>query len=468
MKSFWTLIFFFTFALQGEPLVLKELYKEWESFTESGKLKDFGFAETSKSIQMIFGDSYNKSEHIQKVQIQSIKLEEGKLQVFIDFPEVVLDISEITVKENISYELISRSAKLPVDSEKSYELEFYGIHSVQSLDGKTFKKDKAVKFGSLKLLSSKDWLKKLAVKLEVEDNSRAEFKKFLTSEVENIKFEKASSEEISAGLKKIFKENSYDLIFLPGTGDPDGIKTYNFSYQKASALELVQRFAALENLRYKLGKTEVIIATDEAFKLSKAMSSKEGLDLPGLKVDVKSGRMFLDAKVCLNSGILEYLICLPNSFEHESVFLTKVKPELIHMGLLLIQAEQMPYEGRSAFMKKIKENKSRLKIEVEWKNGEKNARVDLNRLLIDRSQKDKKTIAEDLWFFAGSYFTEKNVYAANIHMSIISLQQHPASVIHYGKETADPYRSQRGGFEINNELCPPVNAEVKLVFSLHK
>ena len=111
---------------------------------------------------------------------------------------------------------------------------------------------------------------------------------------------------------------------------------------------------------------------------------------------------------------------------------------------------------------------SRLKVEVLWQKDGETIKVDLNKLLIDRSQKDKTTLAEDSWFFAGSFFTERNVYAANLHQSIISLQQHPASVIHYGKEADDPYHSNRGGFEVNDKLCPPMNTEVKLIFSVYK
>ncbi len=468
MKTVYIIILFFLiFALKGDDLVLRDIYKEWKDFDKTSKIKDFGLVESSQSLNLIFGENYNKGDHIRKVKILSAKLESDKLNVTIEFPEIVLDISEITVNENISYDVISRSIKLPVEKDKTYEVEFYGIRSVQTSNGENVKKNKPVKFASLKLLSSKEWLAHLKNKLEVEDAASGEFKKFLSKEIPSFKLESANYEKVGASLKKICKDSGYDLIFMPGNEDPENIKTFNLSYENVSVLELVKRISSLKNLKYRLGTKEVIIATEEAFKKSKSIRSKDGLDLPGLKVDVKNKRMVLDAKVCMSSGILEYLMCLPNSFEHESVFMTKVKPELIHMGLLLVQADQMPYTGRAEIMKKLKANKSRLKIEVEWNAEGKVNRVDLNKLLIDRSQNDKKTLAEDLWFFAGSYFTESNVYAANLHQSVISLQQHPASVIHYGKLTEDPYRSTRGGFEINEKLCPKTNTEVKIVFTVH-
>ena len=468
MKFIWTfLLLFFTAVSQGESLVLEELYGKWESFKKSGKVTSFGQSETKQTMKLLFGDSFKKNDHIRQVKILSAKLEDNKLKVTVLFPQIILDISEVAVDENSPYKLVSRVSKLPVDPKKSYELELYGVHSVQTSDGTVVKKEAAKVFAKMKLISGPEWLAQLKAKLEVEDSSSDKFKKFLLSEVPSFKADSLSYEELGAKLKKTFKENGFDLIVMPGNEDPDNIERFTMSLEKAPLIEVVQRFAAFKELKYRLGLKEAIVATPAAFKKSKSIRSKDGLDLPGLKVDVKNKRMILDAKVCLSDGILEYLMCLPNSFEHESVFMTKVKPELIHMGLLLVQAEQMSYKGRSEIMKKLKDNKSRLKILVQWQKDNETVSVDLNKLLIDRSNQDKKTAAEDLWFFAGSYFTERNVYAANIHQSVISLQQHPASVIHYGKVTADPYRSGRGGFEVNGKLCPPIDSEVKLIFSLH-
>jgi len=464
--TFFCFLFFIAVS-QAESLVLEELYGKWESFKKSGNVTSFGQSETKQTMKLLFGDSFKKNDHIRQVKILSAKLEDNKVKVTVLFPQVILDITEIAIEDNSPYELVSRLTKLPVDPKKTYELELYGIHSVQTSSGIVVKKEMAKVFAKMKLLSSTEWLTHLKGKLEVEDSSSEKFKKFLLSEVPEFKADSLTYEELGAKLKKTFKENSFDLIVMPGNEDPDNIETYTMSLKKVPLIEIVQRFSAYKNLKYRLGQKEAIIATTAAFKKSKSIRSKDGLDLPGLKVDVKNKRMILDAKVCLSDGILEYLMCLPNSFEHESVFMTKVKPELIHMGLLLVQAEQMPYKGRSEIMKKLKANKSRLKILIQWQKDGKTVSVDLNKLLIDRSFKDKKTLAEDLWFFAGSYFTERNVYAANIHQSVVSLQQHPASVIHYGKASEDPYRSGRGGFEVNSKLCPPIDSAVKIIFTVY-
>ena len=246
------------------------------------------------------------------------------------------------------------------------------------------------------------------------------------------------------------------------------IKPVNFriQIQEGDLYELLTRICFIGNFCYRVAPKGVIISTREVFEKSKLIENNEKLKLPGLEVNVKTSKVYLDARVCMSSGILEYLMCLPHSFEHESIFVTKVRPELLHTSLLLIKAEPLPYKQRSDALKKLVKNPSRLKIEVQWLENGKIKRVTLEKLLIARSNKKKMTFADDRWFFAGSYFTKNNTYAANSHQSVISLLKHPASVIHYGASTEDPHYSDQSGFEINDRLCPPTGTDVKLVFSV--
>ena len=468
MKVIWTLILLvLSLTYDAEALTIDKLAERWQAFRKSGDVQNLKSAEVSETLRLVIGDSFYKNDANRQVRVLSSKLEKNKLIVTLLFPQIVIDISQALDQKETDYLLVSRQLDLDLDSELNYELEVYGVSGLLSSEGKELSRQTEKLFLKQKLLASSEWLKYLRNEHQVADASTADLKAFLNKKLPEFKVENLNFEAISAKLKKDFKQKGFDLIIMSGEEDPDNILTYSFSYENVTYLELVQRLTHLKGLKYRLGREEVIIASDKAFKKSKTFKTKDGLDLPGLKVDVKNAQLILDAKVCLSSGILEYLMCLPNSFEHESVFMTKVKPELIHMGLLLVKAEQMPYKGRSEIMKRLTGNQSRLKITVRWQNNGETKEVDLNKLLVDRSQKDKTSLAEDLWFFAGSYFTENNIYAANIHKSVISLQQHHASVIHYGKETLDPYKSKRGGFEVNSKLCPPMNSQVKLVFTVY-
>ena len=49
--------------------------------------------------------------------------------------------------------------------------------------------------------------------------------------------------------------------------------------------------------------------------------------VPGVTVNRETREVRVEATVCLKSGILEYLVCKPNTFEHEAIFTTTTKPD---------------------------------------------------------------------------------------------------------------------------------------------
>ena len=52
----------------------------------------------------------------------------------------------------------------------------------------------------------------------------------------------------------------------------------------------------------------------------------KALKTSGIGADIKKREVRLDATVCLSRGSLEYLVCLPGTFEHETVLSAKGKP----------------------------------------------------------------------------------------------------------------------------------------------
>ena len=51
----------------------------------------------------------------------------------------------------------------------------------------------------------------------------------------------------------------------------------------------------------------------------------KALKTSGIGADIKKREVRLDATVCLSRGSLEYLVCLPGTFEHETVLSAKGK-----------------------------------------------------------------------------------------------------------------------------------------------
>lgn len=59
----------------------------------------------------------------------------------------------------------------------------------------------------------------------------------------------------------------------------------------------------------------------------------------GLWVDLAAREVFIHAEVCLREGWLEQLLCTPSTREHESIFVTSVRPSLVHASLMLLGLE---------------------------------------------------------------------------------------------------------------------------------
>ena len=211
------------------------------------------------------------------------------------------------------------------------------------------------------------------------------------------------------------------------------------------------------------------------------------IKLPGVTINRAKREVRIDAEVCLQAGILEYVVVRPETFEHEAIFTTTAKPEFVHAALLLCGLKPTPqFRGMSALWteKAMKQKQSRVKIEVEWKEGKENKRINLTSLLIDREgdtdgygleEKNKpkeESKVQDAWIFAGSFLHEdketgKKFYVANSSGILVGIWPDLSTVIQYGVSSGNPYEGEHLGLEINEELVPKVGTKVKLVFSLH-
>jgi hypothetical protein len=209
-------------------------------------------------------------------------------------------------------------------------------------------------------------------------------------------------------------------------------------------------------------------------KQEKTPAKQEMTKVPGFKIDVKKKEVRMEAEICLTTGLLEYLVCLPQTFEHEAIFVTKSKPQILHAALLMIGREPTHLmKEKFKWWEVIKKRpKSRLKIDVEWKDKKgKLQRIPLHKLLIDRGAKEdakeEERYAKDEWYFNGSFFIDGK-YAAIDDATVIAVQPMGSSVIQYGIDAGNPYSGDHIGFAINSKLCPKYGTKVDLIFSEKK
>lgn len=219
-------------------------------------------------------------------------------------------------------------------------------------------------------------------------------------------------------------------------------------------------------------------------------ATEKEIKLPGVTIDRVTKEVRIDAEVCLDTGLLEYVVCRPETFEHEAIFTTKAKPELLHAALLLSGMKPTPLlQGLSNLWseKALQQKLSRIKIEVEWDEKGAKKRVNLTSMIRNRENEDdgystpapatapaapkKETKVQDAWIFTGSFLhvneeTGKQFYAANSSGILVGIWPDPSTVIQYGIQSGDPYASEHMGMAINEDHVPKVGTKVKLVFSL--
>jgi hypothetical protein len=214
------------------------------------------------------------------------------------------------------------------------------------------------------------------------------------------------------------------------------------------------------------------------------------IKLPGVTINRTTREVRIDAVVCLDTGLLEFVVCRPDTFEHEAIFTTTAKPELVHAALLLSGMKPTPlHRGLTDLWseKAMKQKQSRLKIEVEWEEKDVKKRVNLTSMIKDREgdaedygiapaepaqkpKEKKESKVQDAWIFTGSFLhvnpeTKKQFYAANSSGILVGIWPDPSTVIQYGIQSGDPYAGDHLGMAINEEAVPKVGTKVKLVFS---
>jgi hypothetical protein len=180
---------------------------------------------------------------------------------------------------------------------------------------------------------------------------------------------------------------------------------------------------------------------------------------PGVWFDPAGKKLIVKAKVVLREGVLEHLLCLKGTKEHEAIVSTEASPRRIHAGLLLTGAE---VRHPVRFLPKFEPPAGTpIRIEAHWVKDGKEQHEDIRRWV--RDEKTKVPLSVD-WVFAGSELfddpvTKKRLYAADGGDLI--------TVANFGSAILDiPVVSSANDadrfFMANTAVIPPLGTEVFL------
>ncbi len=139
-------------------------------------------------------------------------------------------------------------------------------------------------------------------------------------------------------------------------------------------------------------------------------------------------RVVLRARVALQDGVLEHLLCRKGTKEHESVLATEAPPRLIHAGLLLTGATPgHPVRFDPKFEPPAG---SAIAIDLEWEQGGVKKHADARDWVKD--QASGQSLSRD-WVFAGSELfpdprTKAMIYAAD-DGDLFTVANFPASIL---------------------------------------
>lgn len=228
------------------------------------------------------------------------------------------------------------------------------------------------------------------------------------------------------------------------------------SHRYVSAMRRVLSYALLFTVLTAAGSAEEIKTTNAPVD-----------PFPGITVDVKNHQISMEAKVCLRRGILEYLVCKAQTFEHEAIFSTTVIGSHLHAALLLIGSEPSAFIGEQWAVTTQEKKPTCLALSVEYQVDGALVRKRMSEFLVHRERKDG--IVPDHWMFTGSLFYEnegKSYYFSDTSGAVVGLSPMGGPVVQFGDTLGVPYHGENLGTEARGDTIPEIGTKVRIIFSL--
>jgi hypothetical protein len=236
----------------------------------------------------------------------------------------------------------------------------------------------------------------------------------------------------------------------------------------ALVLPFVAALAAEETLKDALPKQ----SAESGGPLSGAssgLSNQQGVSKTGpdtyaignIRIDARAREIGFPAKVNMNDGLIEVVVCSEQGKLHESIFVSPIHPLQLHTALLLLGVKpgrnpgwSEPADASSKPTKSENALGDQVAVFARWQTPEGPYETPVERLLMD--VRTKQSLPGTNWVFVGSLLDARGAYVADQSGSLITNYHDRTAVL---DNPLDVGRIDDFTFA-NTALIPKVNTPV--------
>ena len=210
-------------------------------------------------------------------------------------------------------------------------------------------------------------------------------------------------------------------------------------------------------------RVDPVVKSTSDGRIEQAMVSLPG----GVEVDLVRRRLSIPGTIAIDHGWLEVVACTEGTREHEAIFVTAVKPSVVHTGLLLVDAEPGdPATYNRTTKRSIPPHGGRLQIALEW-NGDDGTIVSLQ---LGEVLETSREIVVPEFVFAGSVIAPNTPsmgpgehYVADFTGNIVGLATFGDEVI-ASVQVHSPETSQEpAAWRVREGALPPSGTPARLL-----
>jgi hypothetical protein len=199
-------------------------------------------------------------------------------------------------------------------------------------------------------------------------------------------------------------------------------------------------------------------------------------EIGSIRLDKHASTVSFPAKVNMVDGLIEYILVTTKGATHESVLVTEVSPQNVHMAMLLLGAKGMavakdappPERIDAEFLAKApKLEGDRIFINCKWKDAEGKEHVTpLERWIVRRQevarQKPAEITAEDgPWMYTGSFIHEGR-FNAEVQGVFGAIVTFPGALINNPRTGANNDHM----WFVKQTVIPPAGTPVEFIIKL--